>query len=159
MVRFAASVGTAFTHNILGSHLITTLWWYQQFPLIPSEHSLLSKKKIFQIWGSILNPYLFFACAKFSFHVCSWNVSYLSDHSVSKLSLCGKECEDKVGFGHILGKAGQSALVNGAEGKKALCGGDTGKTSTLGDRNLRSLKTRVWFSGTVSPAGLNSAFF
>lgn len=72
--------------------------------------SLLSGKKFFQAWGSVLNHYLVFTCVNLSFHVCSWKVSYLADNSVATLPPCAKEYEDKVSFGDGIGKAGQSGL-------------------------------------------------
>lgn len=48
----------------------------------------------------------------------------LLDTSVANLSLCAKDCEDKVGFGHILGNVGQSALGTRDEGKNVLCEGN-----------------------------------
>lgn len=80
--------------------------------------------------------------------MCSWNVSYLSDDPVAKPPL-SQECEDKVCFGHVQGKGGQSALGDGDEGRKAFCGRDTEDNRVLGDCNLSSLRGRVWSPGTI----------
>lgn len=50
--------------------------------------SLLSGKKLFQAWGLVLGPYLVFTDANLSFHVYSWEVSYLADNPVTKLPPC-----------------------------------------------------------------------
>lgn len=66
----------------------------------------------------------------------------LLDDSVAKLPLCAKEYEDKAGFGHVLGKAGQSALGNKDEGKKVLCEGNN-----EGNRELWEIATSVLWKG------------
>ena len=117
--------------------------------------------KISQGWGSILTPYLVFTLVYFSFHVYSWIVSYLLDDSVAELP----RNENKVDSGHVLHKAGLSALENGDEGRKVLCGRDTEKS--FGRWEPQSSRGRVCLPEdhalrkgmTVSPAGLNSSFF
>lgn len=128
--------------------------------------SLLSGEKLFQAWGSVLNSYLVFTCANLSFHVCSWKVSYLADNSVAKLPLCAKECEDKVSFGHGVGKAGQSGLGFGVRVGRSVWKKHWRENRALGDCNLSPLRGKVWFPGdhslrnwmTVSPADLNCFF-
>lgn len=106
------------------------LWTYSSLPalktppVIPSEYCLLSGMKISQALGSVLTPYLVFTHIDFSFHVYSWIVSYLLDDSVAELP----RNENKVDSGHVLHKAGLSALRNGDEGRKVLCGRDAEKS-------------------------------
>ena len=157
--------GHASTYEIPVSHFgpiaLSMLWRYHQLSPIPSEYCLLSGMKISQGWGSILTPYLVFTLVYFSFHVYSWIVSYLLDDSVAELP----RNENKVDSGHVLHKAGLSALENGDEGRKVLCGRDTEKS--FGRWKPQSSRGRVCLPEdhalrkgmTVSPAGLNSSFF
>lgn len=117
--------------------------------------------KISQAWGSVLTPCLVFTHVDFSFHVYSWIVSYRLDDSVAELP----RNENKVDSGHVLHKAGLSALGNGMRVGKSCV--EEMLKRVLGDGNLSPLEGRVCLPEdhalrkrmTVSPAGLNSSFF